>query len=273
MRKNKKSLIIFIISMVLIVSGIVLINVGFANGGEIHITSTKYGTISFLSWSNNEVRYDNQTYTSTNSIKQIEIDAEIGGVEVYEADTLEIETFNIDEDYISFKEVNGVVELEVDSENRGIQLSIMNFNFNDNQKIRVGVPKSCESLSIENNIGDITIEGITINYLEASLDIGSLNAKNTYVKNADLSSDIGELYFQGDVENKLETSNNIGSTKLYLNQDENAYNFNLKSGLGDIKLNNSTYNNSFKQTQSNNETKRHIYAKSDIGEIQIHCDK
>lgn len=86
----------------------------------------------------------------------------------------------------------------------------------DNDKISVGIPRSCKSVTVKCSTGDITIEGFMGNTMNISVDCGNVEIKNSTVSDSCvINNTLGNAYFYGCDINSLNADMVSGNISIY----------------------------------------------------------
>ncbi|MDF9825124.1 hypothetical protein M2475_001591 [Breznakia sp. PF5-3] len=270
MRNRKKPMrSLMLISAIFILVGIVITTIGISQGGMIYAKQYRLGPVSTTGWSDGKNFRDSKTYTTKSSVKSINIEADAGEVYIKEADKFSIEVKNYDVKAIEFKDNDGDISLSTGNQ----EIVIFPFTFWDDdsyeRKITIYVPKSCKSLEVDADLGNVEMNDISIDNLSLSLNLGSLEAKNIKVKTGKLDLDLGDAEFSGDFKESLVITNNLGSIDITLAGSIDDYGYSLDTDLGEISIG----GNSYHSHKDNNGGKRLLKADADLGEINVFFNK
>lgn len=234
--KNKKTTsILLALAGILLVTGIALSIIGLAFGDKLYITNNHFGPFSVSSWSDGPKNVGTKTYTSKNEITSIQIDAAIGDVEIVAGDEFKIVTQNLDTKEISFRDNNGRISFSSNEEYIPISFTFNGYE-DDDMKIAVYVPESCKTLTLDSNLGDVTISDLTLDKFSADLDAGSLEANNIIMKKGEIDLNLGNIDLSGDFSDSLDIDVDAGDMDLVLNGAKDDYNYDLDTDLGDIEV-------------------------------------
>lgn len=86
----------------------------------------------------------------------------------------------------------------------------------DNDEISVGIPRSCKSITIQCNTGDITIDEFMGNTMEISVDCGNIELNNSTVSDSCvINNTLGNAYFYGCDINSLNADMVSGNISIY----------------------------------------------------------
>lgn len=162
------------------------------------------------------------------------------------------------------------------------------FNFNDYKgELLIKIPSNSkvDVIDIENGVGKIEINNLTLNKLDIGCGTSSVVANNLKMSNCyisggtgsvklhDILTDIikidsgtGSAYISGDIMNKAIISTGANSVNLELNSKESDYNFYIETGLGSININQNKYK---REASINNKSDRTIKVTAGTGSIDI----
>lgn len=221
--KKSKNILLFG-SLAFIIVGIIMIVVALLLGAEF----TNYKLKSF-----------NQTYEA--NINKININVEAGEVIIKESNSFKIEATNIVESKFKSEIVDDTWEIE------HLQLRYLfnSLKFSTNSKIIIYIPKDImiEEFSINIGAGQGEIERLNVKDIKIKVGAGELNIDNLYSEKSNIKCGVGEINIKGEMIGYNKIDNGVGSINLNLIGKEKDYNFRYEVGLGEVKINNTTYSN------------------------------
>lgn len=113
----------------------------------------------------------------------------------------------------------------------------INFTFGNitNSTITITVPeRQLSDVTIYNDTGDMTIEGLKANHLEAQLDTGELVLKAANLNKVDLTSDTGDIEITQTLFKNMRIGNDTGDTEV--KGIKGDVNLQVQSDTGDIEV-------------------------------------
>lgn len=192
----------------------------------------------------------------------------------------------VDIDNLEIDYINGDLTISQKQDKNKIITNMFNFNdYKGELLIKIPTNSKLDVIDIENGVGKIEINNLTLNKLDigcgtSSVVVNKLEMVNCYisggtgsVKLQDILTDIikiesgtGSAYLSGDIMKKATISTGANSVNLELNSKESAYNFYIETGLGSININQNKYK---REANINNKSDRNIKVSAGTGSIDI----
>ena len=124
---------------------------------------------------------------------------------------------------------------------------------------------SLNSIQADLNMGDMDVNNIHASSADFSVDMGSLKIVDSAVKNLTADNNMGDIKLTNCESDVLNLSVDMGSLKIS-GMDIDKYSANLSVDLGDIKVNDSTYSHSYTNNAGSGKS---INADVNMGDIKI----
>lgn len=260
--RTKIPFAVFIISVLLIISGIVIATIGFQGGGRLNVRNIRFGPLNTLTWSDSGTSSsDKNTYTSDHDVTSISVDSSIASIKLVQGEKFSIKTKNISSSDIDFSDNKG--NIHFDSNNDDWNFS---FGFTDNDReIVVTVPKTCKEIDVSGNIGDIKAENISSEILNLEMDTGSIKVENTTFKDGNVKVNVGDFKMDGSFTSSLKAKIDIGSIRLTLAGSVDDYSYDLDTDIGDARVNDESHGS----TNKNNHKTPTLEARVNVGDIRV----
>lgn len=165
-------------------------------------------------------------------------------------------------------------------------------SFNKTPELIITIPKDfiAEYFSITIGAGKATLETaraknvnlsveageLIVQQLEAKencdfqVEAGNLEIKNGNVINTDMSCNVGQLKFSGELADISNIECNVGNIELKLKGKQEDYNYSIDCGVGQIKINQDTYNleNSV-YIENNANSEKELILNNGVGKIDV----
>lgn len=266
MKKSSRNYIVLAVAgFCLIVMGGIIASIGFFNNGSFAVEKSQYGLLSFPKWSSgNETASSNFTTSDTN-IDTIKINGSVADLNIMRGDALRMETYNMPEGSVITNKENNVLNLNFKEKWR---ISFFNFG-NDNRKIDMYVPENVKIINADMSVGDIRLNGLTLDSLKIKCNVGELQASDIIANTVDLGVNTGDLVYKGNFKTRMDINSNVGDVDIVLPDEYNSYDYDVATNVGGLDVaNRSTSGVSNKYTQTNG-AGRLLRARSDIGDLEI----
>ena len=101
--------------------------------------------------------------------------------------------------------------------------------------ITVTVPGNCklENLTVQADVGDVTVDGYTAKVAEFFLDVGELEVENSQFEEATVSADVGEITLSDSVMNRLDVECDTGNAMV---ADVRFEDLTISADVGDVEV-------------------------------------
>lgn len=254
---KRRNRILFILSMVCLLTGSTIIGVGLALGGDIRYTALSKQTadwwpfsqgsigmnLGFINDIMDETEFDKGSQNTSDKVEKsldnvanLEVDIEVGNAIIQIGSENKVTFYNMSEDEWSIRYDDGETKVETFSKIR---------RTNSNAKTVIEVKAGeLTSLDISVDVGNIEIHDQTLRVLDASCDVGALSFNNVISNNSKLSTDTGSISFIGELKGKTKVENDVGSVSLSLTGKADDYGYKFKSDMGEIDYNGQTFHGS-----------------------------
>lgn len=218
---------------------------------------------------------DKQVYLDYKDIKNLDIDCEMGSVEIVYGKSFRMETYGLPErntakDSLSFEAYteNQTLYISVQSEKVHIGSSLK-------PRIKIIVPENMNSIHINQNAGLVKLSGIKGTSLEAVSDLGEVVLDRCEFDDIYAQSNMGQItldrcqFDQGEFNNDLGSIDISGKTtgSLYAYSDGGSITLNLDQLIKDVSLDLSADLGEIKINGEKTEGSSYV---SNSGNIQIH---
>lgn len=146
---------------------------------------------------------------------------------------------------------------------------------NNKSKIIVYLPEDMElqEVSLELGAGVLYIEDIVTGELDIDMGAGQATVDHFKAGDLEVSCGAGEVTLTGTVEAGADLECGTGQITYHAAGAEEDYNYDMKSGIGDITINSRSVSGLGKENFVNNEAYKTITASCGIGEISIDFEK
>lgn len=259
-------------------------------GGTIyHVVSYfSYGlNLPFKQISQDIISYERETYSSDlDPFHTVTIHGTISDITVEVGDT-----YHISYDCVSYL-VPKINQLTNDSTIEIIQPKLPTFQkgiHNNGCNITLTIPadQSLSSLTITNNVGDIFVNGMTIedasidsdvgdititecqfNASTITVDVGDAQAHSCSLGQCTTSSNVGDINFTTCGYKNLDATSDIGDISLSLERPASSYSIDLSCDIGTVTVNGTDYRKEFHSPSKENPSGT-ISASSSTGDIDL----
>lgn len=141
------------------------------------------------------------------------------------------------------------------------------FGVNNSCKIEITVPRGSELtlVDIQNDVGDVEIDGILTKECNVESNVGDITLKDVTMENSVMNSDTGDIEIKNSTFTDLDLSSDVGSVTVESSQRLTDYAFDLSTDIGDIEFNNEDYGNKYRRDGDAGK----ITIQGDVGDIEI----
>lgn len=239
--------IIYFITLICIIIGVL--------GNVFNISPfTRMTMASSGKYIENSSTYDN--------VSDISVDMNLGSVEIKKGSKLEVIYTGAEK----FKPVVSVSGTSLNIEQH-VKVHLMTNIKNSDCTLTITIPDniSLNSIQADLNMGDMDVNNIHASSADFSVDMGSLKIVDSAVKNLTADNNMGDIKLTNCDSDVLNLSVDMGSLKIS-GMDIDKYSANLSVDLGDIKVNDSTYSHSYTNNAGSGKS---INADVNMGDIKI----
>ena len=141
------------------------------------------------------------------------------------------------------------------------------FGVNNNCRIEITVPRGSELtlVNIQNDVGDVEIDGILTKECNVESNVGDIDLNNVTMENSVMNSDTGDIEIKKSTFTDLDLSSDVGSITVESSQRLTDYAFDLSTDVGEIEFNNEEYGKKYRRDGENGK----ITIQGDVGDIEI----
>lgn len=208
-----------------------------------------------FSFSNAKTTDFSEVFTDANSL---EVSSSTGKLTILEGDTFKVEAENVSKNFEAKVTNDGT--LKVFDNNQNFRFLWFHFNgiSNPNSKITIYLPEDfvAEDIKLDTGAGNVDIVDVETDYLLISAGagnidgnnitaekikvdggVGNVNFDNVSFNESDFDCGVGNLSIEGTLLGKNKFDCGVGEVNLDLTGDINDYDFDVDSGVGNIRLN------------------------------------
>lgn len=149
-----------------------------------------------------------------------------------------INLFKCEKYFVNTEELDGS-DLSVTNSDRTVKVNYNKEAIEDAEKdaLSIGIPRSCKSISIQCNAGDITIDEFMGNTMDISIDCGNIEINNVTVsESCNITNTLGSAYFYGSDITALNADMVSGNINVYNTMLSGSSNINIDVGNADLTL-------------------------------------
>lgn len=174
--------------------------------------------------------YDDEsaiTYSS-NEADAIVLNCKAATINLFKCEKYFVNTEELDGSALSVTNSDGTVKVNYNKE-----------AIEDVEKdaLSIGIPRSCKSISIQCNAGDITIDEFMGNTMDISIDCGNIEINNVTVsESCNITNTLGSAYFYGSDITALNADMVSGNINVYNTMLSGSSNINIDVGNADLTL-------------------------------------
>lgn len=257
---KKTLIVIVIIGLILLVAGKLIMNLNENDNNELSLMNKEVlsfeGDTNIINKEFDNVKNINLTLGIYSIV--IQGDSNIKNVQLTaKKPTMIVNGLDVDKLEIDYKDGNLTVRQKQDKKWIG------SFNFNDYKGellIKIPTKNELSKIDIDNGVGDIEIKDISADYLDIDCGTSPVLARNIKISNCNISggtgsiklydistdkikidSGTGSTYISGDINKQATINTGTSSVELELKGKEKDYDYDIKTGLGSIEINNNKY--------------------------------
>lgn len=149
-----------------------------------------------------------------------------------------INLFKCEKYFVNTEELDGSA-LSVTNSDGTVRVNYNKEAIEDAEKdaLSIGIPRSCKSISIQCNAGDITIDEFMGNTMDISIDCGNIEINNVTVsESCNITNTLGSAYFYGSDITALNADMVSGNINVYNTMLSGSSNINIDVGNADLTL-------------------------------------
>ncbi len=182
--------------------------------------SAAYGTLNII-----------EDYSGLDSLNNVDYWNDQGGeIKIYVAEGVTLDKVSI---------VNGAGDISIDRDLdiRELSVDMGAGDFSSDGSIQVS-----ERMNITNGMGDIDLESVTCQgdaYIQTNA--GDVNMQAEVSGDLSITNGAGDVNMQGKVSGNLNISNGTGDIGILLTGEMEHYNYDISTGVGDVKVNGQKY--------------------------------
>lgn len=203
-----------------------------------------------------EIQGELEEVSNFTGIKELDVELDYLKLIVREGDgdDIKVDASGIYEDcrdYLVYGQEDGTLKIE-DQFNKSLWKRL---GRKDAGKLIIEVPKdrALEDVSLEIGAGEIEIKSIKTGCLDLDVGAGQAIVKQFETKDLNVDCGAGQVKLNGDFTRKAKLECGVGDMDLTLAGRQKDYDYELKSGLGEIKLGGSSFSGlGFDKTIKNN---------------------
>lgn len=214
-----------------------------------------------------------QTVIDVDKVRKLEID--VDGAEVifmtdYETNQICIQNSGEYETFVA--EVRGDT-LKIKEGDEAV-LSVLGWS--DNRTMEISIPEGFVFDEVTMNMDAGSIEGDGLNVsgrLKIEVDAGSIELSQVAMGELDVEADAGSVTLYDSVlTGNAKIAADIGSAALYLDCEENDFNYQMECDMGSVRINENEWSGIDKKLEVNNKAKHTIRMECDMGNIEVYTN-
>lgn len=192
---------------------------------------------------------DSEIVYNSNEADSVVLNCKAATIDIHKSENYTVNTDELEENQFSVSNSDRTINIAYNNEQN---------DDSDNDEISVGIPRSCKSITIQCNAGDITIDEFMGNTMEISVDCGNIEINNSNISDSCvIKNTLGNAYFYGSDITGLDADMVSGNISIYST---------MLSGSNDLNIDVGNANLTFKGYPSDYT----INANVKVGEIE--CD-
>lgn len=139
---------------------------------------------------------------------------------------------------------------------------------NQTCKVTIEIPRGTvlEDMNMKLDVGEVRMNGMQNKATTISLDVGEVEIENSMLGDTMVDIDVGEISILKSEFENMAAETDTGNIEISSNKDLSTYSFMLKSGIGEISVNNREYGRKY---ENNTQSDYKIKATTDIGDVDI----
>lgn len=149
---------------------------------------------------------DSDIVYNSSEADAVVLSCKAAAINIHKSKNYTVDTDELDENQFSVTNSDRTVNIAYNMEQ----------NDDSDDEISVGIPRSCKSITIQCNAGDITIDEFMGNTMEISVDCGNIEINNSTVSDSCvINNTLGNAYFYGCDINSLNADMVSGNLSIY----------------------------------------------------------
>lgn len=139
---------------------------------------------------------------------------------------------------------------------------------NQTCKVTIEIPQGTvlEDMNMELDVGEITMNSIHNKATTILVDVGEIEIDKSILGDTKLDTDTGDINIMKSEFGNMEATTDIGDIEISSITDLTNYSFEIKSGLGEVSVNDGEYG---KKYMNKAQSDYRIKAITDIGDVEI----
>lgn len=141
----------------------------------------------------------------------------------------------------------------------------------DAGELIIELPKgrAMEDVSVKVGAGEIVIEKLQTGCLDLDVGAGTANVRQFETKDLNVDCGAGKAILHGNITRKAEIECGVGEIEMTLENSQEDYDYELKSGLGEIRIGRDSYTSLGNDRRIDNGTGKVIKIDCGIGETKV----
>lgn len=253
---------LFIFSLVIIVIGVVMIVVGATLGGNFK---------EFNFNMENSVNI-NETYSNVN---ELELNLRFGDIKIENGDTFRIE--GSVPDNIKFQTSVKDGKWTIKDDTKIGKISIFGFPISKHDyKVTIYIPSNINLDKIKIDVGACKLEAETLEAKKVDINVGAgeFTVNKLISDSNNIDCGVGKIQINSSTFNNSSIKCGVGEITMKVNGNQNNYNYEIDSAIGDINIGNNSYSGigSNKQIKNNN-TDNLLKVDCGIGSVTVNFEE
>lgn len=243
---------------------------------------------------------------SYKKVDSLKLDISSGTVTIKEGETFSVDVNEAGEDYVKSEVIDGIWKItdsgyfNVDKNEDVHVINIFgvkirtgenNISWSDNTRIEITLPEDfkADELTLSIGAGAIRADSLKAKTVMVNVGAGSIRIDELNVENAssysvgageliiedfigrdiDVDCTVGAITLSGIIKGNNYVNCGIGSVEMDIDGQEEDYNYDISSGIGNVQINNNKYSGITSESMKNNGAKDFFSLKCDIGKINL----
>ncbi len=251
--KMLRKLAIFVGSGLIII-GLIIALIAFVFGGRV----------------NNAFQGERTNLTETYQyVNTLNIDYSAGEISIVNGEEFKIVAENVSKGRFTSKVENGV--WTITDKNKSFFYFIGNINWNYDPKVTIYLPKNTmlKECSFSIGAGKISADVINADTFSVKVGAGEIDVSNLTAKDSNLDCGVGRIGIEGSISGNSKINCGVGEIFLNLKGDPDSYNYTVKVGIGETKINGTSFSGISDKKITNNNAASEFNIDCGIGEINL----
>ena len=249
--------------------GIVLCVFGYALGGSMHESfGIHYGKDGDFGVGYVDSEDQKPHASELSKFKHLEMDIQIGDITIKRGDRLMLYTEQLDAD--DYELIQDGDTLIINSKSKH-HISSFYFRIPEYHYI-LTVPKDTklESLTLNSDMGDITIDQIALGRCNIYQSLGDIVISDVNYSEMDIDQKMGDVEYEGLGQGNMQIDNSMGDISVKLKDKEKFYTYELRTSMGSIETDRETADGASQSVESHPKDARYrIKAECSMGDIEL----